>query len=239
MSDLLRSIFYLSNLESLHLPRSSTQDPGKFILKYDWPPKLQELHISGGLHDPTTVYFSTLPPTVSYLAIGNCPHISMLSIGPLLLAKGSQLRYLEILAPIPRLQLGQKPLNNIMASVPNLHHLKISIDFIDTNFFLNASSEHRSLKRLDLHCFDTDDTSQVDATNMYSFLEIYAFSKVRILGIHQKLGWTTENNAAVVDLDELLKALAREDGPGAEISEDEAGVVMFGKSGLNHPLHRL
>ncbi len=239
MSDLLRSISFLSHLKILHLPRSSTQDPGKSILKSDWPAQLQELHISGGLHDETTVYFSTLPPTVSHLSIGNCPHISMLSIGPLLLAKGPQLQYLGILAPIPRLQLGQKPLNNIMGLLPNLRHLKISVDFIDTDFFLNASSEHPTLSRIDLHCFDTDDTSQLDASNLYTFLELYPFSKVRILGIHQKLGWAFKDGVNILDLDELLKAMAREDGPGAEVSEDEAGVVFFGKSGSSHPLHRL
>jgi len=238
MSDLLRTISFLSNLEILHLPRSSTQDPGKYILKYDWPTKLRELHISGGLHDETTVYFSTLPSTVSHLSIGNCPHISMLSIGPLLLAKGQQLQYLEILAPIPRLQLGQKPLNNTLELVPNLCHLKISVDFIDTDFFLNASSEHPSLTRIDLHCFDAEDTSNIDASSMYSFLELYPFSKVRVLGIHQKLGWATKYAGDVVDLDELLKAMATEDGPGSEISEAEAGVVFFGKGGT-HPLHRL
>ena len=31
------------------------------------------------------------------------------------------------------------------------------------------------------------------------------------------------------DLDELLKALAREDGANAEIKEGDAGVVLFGK----------
>lgn len=126
-----------------------------------------------------------------------------------------------------------------MDSVPNLRHLKVSIDFIDTDFFLNASSEHPSLTRIDLHCFDTDDASQIDASNMYSFLELHPFSNVRILGIHQKLGWATRDGSNVVDLDELLKAMAREDGPGAEISEDEAGVVLFGQSGPGHPLHRL
>lgn len=239
MSDLLRSVSFLSKLEALHLPRSSTQDPGKDILKYDWPAKIRELHVSGGLHDETTVYFSTLPSTVSRLSIGNCPHLSMLSIGPLLLAKGPQLQYLEILAPMPRLQLDHKPLNNLMDLVPNLRHLKISVDLIEVDFFLNASNRQPQLSRIDFHCGDPAAVPFMDAQYVYASLDLVPFSKVRVIGIHHKLGWASTAQGDIVDLDELLQAMAREDGPGAEISEDEAGVVIFGKSGPNHPLQRL
>lgn len=242
LPSLLHSTSHLPHLHTLHLPRSSAPDPGKSILTHSWPPNLRTLHISGGLHDSTTVYFSTLPPTLSHLTIANCPHLSMLSIGPLLLAKGPQLQRLEILAPIPRLQVSHKPLNDIMKYLPHLSHLKISIDFIDSTLFFKpvADAAHRqpSLTRLDLHAFDTEAVSEINASNLYSLLESYLFSQIRILGVHQKLGWVRKASRSVVDLDELLKALAREDGPGGKVSEADAGVVIFGKGG-NHPLHRL
>jgi len=54
---------------------------------------------------------------------------------------------------------------------------------------------------------------------------------VRKLGISKKLGWTDKKSDQVTirDIDDLLKAMAREDGVDAEIGEDEAGVLMFGR----------
>lgn len=101
MSDLLRSTSTLLKLESLHLPRSSAHDSSRDVLIYSWPSKLRELHISGGLHDESALGLSTLPRSLSYLSIGNCPHLSMLFISPLLKQIGSQLQYLEIVAPYP------------------------------------------------------------------------------------------------------------------------------------------
>ena len=48
------------------------------------------------------------------------------------------------------------------------------------------------------------------------------------MGIHEKLGWNGEKDREnLEDMDELLKALAREDKAGTGISEDEAGVVFL------------
>ena len=56
------------------------------------------------------------------------------------------------------------------------------------------------------------------------------FSKLRKLGVHKKLGWTKTltDIEGIREIHEFLKALAREDGDDAEISEDDAGVVFFG-----------
>lgn len=130
-----------------------------------------------------------------------------------------------------------------MKSLPNLSHLKISVDFIDLTFFSgpNRDAPQASLSRIDLHCFDTErtsDTVDITASSMYLVAEFHPFSNVRIVGVHQKLGWVSDAPQDVFELDQLLKALAREDGPGGKVSEADAGVVVFGKGG-NHPLHRL
>lgn len=239
MFDLLRSLSSLSNLDTLYLPRSSAYYRSKDALKFPWPSRLRELHISGGVRDEATLRLNTLPQSVTRLSIGNCPHVSMLSLRPLLKAKGGQLHYLEILAPIPSLELSHKPLNEVMDYVPNLRHLKISLDFLGRVFFTPSASNPdacESLRRLDLDCFDPAECIFITLEQVWQGFEWAEgkdgkFKTVRKLGISKKLGWTDKKSDQVTirDIDDLLKAMAREDGVDAEIGEDEAGVLMFGR----------
>ncbi|KAM0798385.1 hypothetical protein BDR22DRAFT_384004 [Usnea florida] len=114
MIDLLRSTSLLPKLESLHLPRSSAHDASKDPMTCTWPVALQELYISGGIHDEALVSLGSLPPSLSHLRIGNCPHLSIVSIGNLLQTKGLQLQHLEIIAPIPALSRNPTSLSDYM-----------------------------------------------------------------------------------------------------------------------------
>ena len=159
----------------------------------------------------------------------------MVSIGSILKIKGPQLRHLEIVAPIPALTQDHKPLSGYMKHVPNLLHLKISLDFISRLFFLEKDDNpsHRyALRQLDLDCFDPADCDAFTAYDLWFAISYdKEFGGVRKVRIHRRLGWTAteEGKEQVKDLDELLKALAREDGANAEIEEANAGVVLFGK----------
>ena len=235
MSDLLRSTSTLSKLEILYLPRSSTHGSSEDVLKYDWPTKLRELYISGGIRDESVLDLSTLPRSLIHLSISNCPHLSMLFVGPLLKHTGSQLQYLEITAPIPGIGLGHDPLTNVTDLAPNLRHLKISLDFVGPSFFTASDPslpECQFLNRLDLDCFDPAENVDFRPERIADAIvgSESKFTKLRKLGVHHKLGWmdTKASREAVAEIDELLKALAREDGPDAEIPEAEAGVVFFG-----------
>ena len=213
--------------------RSSAQDTSRDLRSCSWPAKLRELHISGGIHDEPLVSLSTLPPTLSSLSIGNCPHLSMLSIGNILKNKGSQLRHLEIVAPIPSLAQDHKPLSSYMIHLPNLLHLKISLDFISPSFLLLEKDREDlyPLRQLDLDCFDPADCDAFTATDLWGAICDEGFGRVRKVRVHRRLGWTAtkEGKKRIKDVDELLKALAREDGANAAIDENEAGVVIFGK----------
>ena len=213
--------------------RSSAQDTSRDLRSCSWPANLRELHISGGIHDEPLVSLSTLPPTLSSLSIGNCPHLSMLSIGNILKNKGSQLRHLEIVAPIPSLAQDHKPLSSYMIHLPNLLHLKISLDFISPSFLLLEQDREDlyPLRQLDLDCFDPADCDAFTATDLWCAICDEGFGRVRKVRVHRRLGWTAtkEGNKRIKDVDELLKALAREDGANVAIDENEAGVVLFGK----------
>ena len=236
-----------------------------------WPATLRELHISGGIHDAPLVSLTSLPPSLSRLSIGNCPHLSMVSIGTVLKLKGSQLHHLEIVAPIPALAQDHKPLSGYMKHVPNLVYLKVSLDFVSRSFLLSEDDkgDKYALKQLDLDCFDPACCDVFTAYDIWAGIaHDYGFGRVRKVRVHRRLEWfvllqpiiplfkpigspetlsrdsrappesrmltwrraaTEEGKEQVKDLDDLLKALAREDGANAELKEDDAGVVLFGK----------
>lgn len=214
--------------------RSSAHDTNRDSLMCKWPATLRELHISGGIHDEPLASLSSLPPSLSSLSIGNCPHLSILSIGRILQIKGPQLHHLEIVAPIPALTQDHKPLSGYMEYVPNLVYLKISLDFVSRSVLLseNDKEDQYSLRQLDLDCFDPEETDLFTAYDVWAAIAYdRGFGRVRKVRVHRRLGWvaTDEGLEQVKELDLLLKALAREDGDDAEIKEADAGVVLFGK----------
>ena len=158
----------------------------------------------------------------------------MTSIGKILKDKGSQLRHLEVLAPIPSLAQDPKPLSSYMEYVPNLLYLRVSLDFISRSFLLSRhdNGDHYPLRQLDLDCFDPADCDSFTACDIWVAIAYENwFGGVRKVRVHRRLGWaaTAEGKEQMKDLDELLKALAREDGASAEMDEAEAGVVLFGR----------
>ena len=157
----------------------------------------------------------------------------MLSIGNILKNKGSQLRHLEIVAPIPALAQDHRPLSSYMIHLPNLLHLKISLDFISSSDLLldNDRKDLYPLRQLDLDCFDPADCNTFTATDLWCAICDEGFGRVRKVRVHRRLGWTATRGGQkrIMDVDELLKAFAREDGDNAAINENEAGVVLFGK----------
>ena len=217
-----------------HIARSSAQDANRDLKSCSWPPKLCHLHISGGIRDESLVSLDTLPLSLSHLIIGNCPHLSMASISNILKTKGSQLHHLEILAPMPALTQAYKPLSGFMDHVPNLRYLKLSFDFMVRSFLLleDTEGDPYPLRQLDLDCFDPADCDVFTAYDLwFAIAHFHRFSRIRKVRVHRRLGWaaTEDGKEQLKDLDELLKAFAREDGPSAEISEADAGVLLFGR----------
>ncbi len=122
-----------------------------------------------------------------------------------------------------------------MEHVPNLFYLKISLDFINFPILFSKTKKknHYRLRELVLDCFDPTDCDIFTACDLWFAIDQdYGFGRVRKVRAHRRLGWTAteEGREEVRELDELLKALAREDGANAEIEEADAGVVLFGKA---------
>ena len=233
MSNLLHSMASLAKLEVLHLPRSSGHETYRGIARHPWPSKLRELHISGGLSDESVFYIADLPQSVSSLSIGHCPRLSMFTICPLLETSGPQLHYLEVVAPIPMLGVYPGVLDDLMEWAPNLRHLKISTDFISERIFAtcdDAELHHKSLRTLYLHCFDPTESDELAAVHVLNGIFFGKLTSVRILGIHERLGWRDNEGGreALMEIHTLLKVQAQEEGPEAEIPVDDAGIRFFG-----------
>ena len=231
--DLLHSTAGLPKLEILHLPRSSGHGTDKNTTRVAWPTKLRELRISGGLSDESVFYLTALPQSVSCLSVGNCPRLSMLTIRPLLEIIGPQLSYLEIVAPIPALGESFGRLDNVMNWAPNLRHLKISVEFITEQLFAESDhdeSYYKSLRILYLHCFDPAQCGHLGPGLVLIGVFFGHFCKVRILGIHERLGWRDKdvNIKNLWEINTLLRGQAEEEGPKAEIPVEDAGIRFYG-----------
>lgn len=121
-----------------------------------------------------------------------------------------------------------------MSLVPNLKYLKISLDLIG-DYFFGSVDKPACLRRLDLDCFDTPAANNVNPDRIWDAIADGGFGTLRVLGVHRKVlgigmaDFGTGQNGMLDEIDEYLKALAREDGKNAEVSEKDAGVVLFGK----------
>ena len=233
MSDLIHSVACLPKLEILHLPRSSGHETGKQLSWRRLPNTIRELHVRGGISDESVFFSSDLPESVTGLSIGHCPRLSMLTIRPLLTVCGAQLHELEVVAPIPHLNVYNGVLDEVMDWAPNLRYLKVSSDFISKQIFDTCDDgelHHKNLNTLYIHCFDPDEGGEFEVEHVLKGIYFGKFTSVRRLGIHERLGWRNfeVSKEALREIDEILKTQAEEDGPTAVIPVNDAGVRFFG-----------
>lgn len=156
----------------------------------------------------------------------------MLTVRPLLEIRGPQLHRLEVVAPMTALQLTRGPLDNILNWAPNLRHLKISVDFLTADLFgiEEIDGRHKSLKTLYLHCFDPTQCEDFRPGVLLMGIGGGNLSGVRILGIHERLGWRDSDMDIefLWQINRCLKTDAEEDGPEAEIPVEDAGIRFYG-----------
>ena len=233
MTDILRSTSHLSALQSLRLPRSSAycdhKVKSKDVPTVCWPANLQVLHLHSSLPDHSIVYFRNLPHTLSRLSIHNCSWLHTQFFAPILQQLGSSLRCFALLVRDGPTRPPLISLNEIISYLPNLTYLRISFNILDHDSFhvVYDNSIPTRLKRIDLHNFNLSLWPGL-LQHLTCVLGLGVFKTVRIIGIHGErsdVGGNTDrrNVKDMADLDEMLKALAREDEAATGISEAEAG----------------
>ena len=233
LSNFFLSISGLSKLQHLLFPRASVHEHGSIEVFNTWPKNLRTLGIKGGLHDRSLLSFHRIPTSLSTLSIDNCPHLSETSIYQFLDRVSPNLRNLAIQAPMPRLR--RHELNDVLFYLPNLRILEVDIDLVLLFYLLRPSKRHgepHPLRKLRLDAYGpTSELSETASSDMvYDAVDDNILPQLRVVEVNRRLGWqaTPEARADFRDLDDLLTALAREDGERAWVSEARAGVRVFG-----------
>ncbi|KXT10655.1 hypothetical protein AC579_6339 [Pseudocercospora musae] len=136
LMDLFRTVSHLERLTTLRLPRSSGFSNAPFDPSaMQWPPNLESLSLSGGIDIHFLQGVVTFPVTLRNLVIEHCPAAKASAINHLLRTSVRTLPNLEHLrlANLPRLSYCS--LDNVLAILPGLTKLGISVDYITGALF--------------------------------------------------------------------------------------------------------
>ena len=228
----------IRGLESLGYPRSGSTDVRTFLGTA--PNGLKEVYVNGGLQDGLLLYTINKPLSnqieplpLTRLTIGNCPKLSKHGVWAIVEHYSVNLEYLKIGNHMTALR--NDPLDGILEILSSLRHLSIPVDYITGFFFWGRSKEDPyPLETIKLDCI-WPAGNQAEAINSDVIWDAVAdggFGRLRRVNLARRLEMPVvtglgENSE---ELNQLLKALAREDGFQARYSEDQAGVRIFGSS---------
>ena len=150
---LFHAIGPLKDLTSIHFPRASIEDTEHHVSPTQWPPNLEELHISGGLRGTSLPYFTSLPPSLKRLTIDKCTNLRVGFIRGLLETVGGQLEYLRIGWRMPKVRPGS--LDDIFSLVPNVSELDIAMEYLGVPFYEVNGKNHPTTHPVQCITFDS------------------------------------------------------------------------------------
>lgn len=234
-SDLARSFKNMIQLGFLSMPRAGKIGLIPFIESF--PPNLRECHLNCGLQSNDYRPVHGIPPTqpnltVTRLVLQDClSQMSPLGFWGLVTCLPN-LDYLK-LGP-PTAKRGIFLVGDLILSLNHLQYLHIPIDFVGRGFFWGQHVRSRenpsSLVTVELdRGFPLDQEETIDIDSIWDAVTEGAFPNLRRIGLHRSLDSSaiTGLGESAEELDQLLKAFAREDGDQAKCTEDLAGVYTF------------
>ncbi|KAI4197241.1 MAG: hypothetical protein LQ350_006072 [Teloschistes chrysophthalmus] len=231
---LLNSTSKCSQLEwlSIKCDDGTSEDKSNPSL-FDWPPNLKTLVVSGPLGDETMIRFGILPKSVTDLTFSQCPKISKIAVFWLLKDTGQ----------LESLTIGRRTTNVDCAwlidwlwALPKLRRLNFTLSDRDSiaqmvhGALAKPPEDHPyRLQQLELDLIYLDNPwLDLDDDELWDAIDEGHLSCLRRLVFTHRSGTRPPKaiRRYVRDLDDLLKALAREDGERATIDEDEAGAFI-------------
>ncbi|KAL8692927.1 MAG: hypothetical protein Q9224_003861 [Gallowayella concinna] len=236
LSQLLHSASKLARLEDLSIRCMIEYNDFYEPLSVQWPPKLKALQLSGPISDLDVGILSTLPRSTTSLTVHHCPRLSIKAFEKILVICGAALEIFQYGSGTKNVWMCSN-LFHCLQHAPKLRRLLMPATndsiwtecFPDTPVRYNALNLH-PLEHLTFDCTNFDRYGiQVDYENIWSSIAEGYLGRVRRLGFcHQPnvQPWRTDKRA-LQDLDDLLRALAREDGASASIKEEDAGVYVY------------
>ena len=244
---LLRSIHSLDSMVTLHLPRSASHDVSKLHWgdpSICWPRLLRELHLNGNFLHNNLMLLDAIPPSTTALYFDQSKF--PVNLNMFLQDKGSQLQFL-------RLGIRQETtewdyLWDLAERCIHLQHLSMNLELMVSTWKL--AFEDRAFQRQkavanntffpNLKVLEIDSlvvakgewhsNHHLDELSDIIFDPIMMPPKLRKLLIHNNNNWllSGRRSRTIVEIHRFLKALAREDGEGAMVCEEEAGVDFSG-----------
>lgn len=234
---LLHSIRNLACLERLSI--RCKDDVAEQSSDMTWPPRLQTLEASGTFTDSALGYFHLLPKSLTSFIVHDTPRISSTASKDLIRILGPELESLHI---GPRtFEDNDEYLVEWIEFLPKLKRLHIHVpaffnEYTPLDSYVIPPKYHarnpHPLEHLELDC--RDHASQVELEIEHYHGPIFEVVAEGFLGrlrqvtfIHSGDARFTKHDKQVVhELDDLLRALAREDGEHATIREEHAGATV-------------
>ncbi|KAI4288222.1 MAG: hypothetical protein L6R35_002521 [Caloplaca aegaea] len=230
LHQLLHSISKLPRLEFLSMRCKDA--PVANHPDVSWPPSLKSLEVSGSFTSRTLDHFRLLPRTLTSLTIDDTSQIDYGALEALLKVIGHGLETLH-LGSYP-IGFQDVTLSDWLRPLPKLKSLYVSLlgsqiggslNIFDGGKRLYDSHNSHPLKQLELDGFDLEVVESVFdlvADGYLGCLRQVIF--IRTSCTTRRL--TRHDLQSVHELDDLLRALAREDGTGASMEEDHAGAKV-------------
>ncbi|KAI4115978.1 MAG: hypothetical protein LQ341_007706 [Variospora aurantia] len=228
LHQLLHSISKLPSLESLSMRCKDA--PVAHQPDVSWPPSLKSLRVSGSFTSRTLNHFRLLPRTLTSLTIDDTSQIDYGALEALLKVIGHGLESLHLGSYSIGFQ--DVTLSDWLRHLPKLKSLYVSGSQIGGSLNISGGGNrlydsHNShpLKQLELEGFDLEIMETVFDLVADGYLGcIRQVIFIRSSCTTRRL--TRHDLQSVRDLDDLLRALAREDGTGASMEEDQAGAEI-------------
>jgi len=220
---LYQTLRNLELLRTLYLPRSSNSDERR---DYDvfWPPRLEALHLAGGINDDfLQENLHTFPDTLNTMSIQHCSHVSPTALELFLQCVGPQLLKLTIAHPMG--SLNADSLDGVLSWCPNLTALRVNIELVTPELLEKISGKH-PLRILDLDCAGHNVAQLMSFTpDMISKKLPQVLTCLRSVRIHPALGWSETFEQPMEDLSDQLEEMEAKE---PLLGDNEAGVWEYG-----------
>ncbi|KAK0267152.1 hypothetical protein LTR35_016539 [Friedmanniomyces endolithicus] len=142
LSDLFRTLERLGDLRVLRLPRSAGFGVHHKATALVWPPRLEELCLSGGIDAHFLHGVVAFPGTLRGLTIEHCPLAKGFALVHLLRTAVRPLRGLESLKIRHMPRLSSRALDDVLFLLPQLKTLSVSVDYITPAIFDEGHYSH-------------------------------------------------------------------------------------------------
>ncbi|TKA62667.1 hypothetical protein B0A55_10061 [Friedmanniomyces simplex] len=142
LPDLFRTLERLGELRTLRLPRSAGFGVHHKATCLVWPPRLEELSLSGGIDAHFLHGVVAFPQTLRGLTIEHCPLAKGFALVHLLRTAVRPLRNLESLKIRYMPRLSSRALDDVLFLLPQLRKLSVSVDYITPAIFDEGHYSH-------------------------------------------------------------------------------------------------